>query len=103
MESPPGLQAFTQYPGTNKVPQLRVPANSEDEERDGMDPPGEGWTKSSRSGYNGCVEVAFLDGQVAIRDSKNPHGPVLWFTHREWDAFISAVRDGEFDLLDPGG
>jgi len=36
--------------------------------------------KSSRSGSNGgaCVEVARnLPRIVAVRDSKNPHGPVL--------------------------
>ena len=38
------------------------------------------WRKSSRSGDNGgaCVEVARnLPRIVAVRDSKNPHGPVL--------------------------
>jgi uncharacterized protein DUF397 len=37
------------------------------------------WRKASRSTNNGgnCVELAALPGQVAVRDSKNPHGPVL--------------------------
>jgi hypothetical protein len=25
-------------------------------------------------------------------------GPVLVFTHREWEAFVGGVRFGEFDL-----
>lgn len=55
------------------------------------------WHKSTRSGPNGCVEVALLDGQVAVRDSKDREGPVLKFTPAEWAAFIGGVRNGEFD------
>lgn len=58
------------------------------------------WRKSSRSGGNGgqCVEVAAnLPGVVAIRDSKDPTGPKLIFTLAEWRAFVSGVRDGEFE------
>jgi len=57
------------------------------------------WTKSARSGGNtdNCVEVAFVDGAIAVRDSKNPTGPVLLYTRDEWDAFIGGVKDGEFD------
>jgi hypothetical protein len=40
------------------------------------------WRKSSYSGSNGgnCVEVAGAPGQVAVRDSKDPEGPVLLLT-----------------------
>jgi hypothetical protein len=55
------------------------------------------WRKSSHSGSNGCVEIAFLDGQIAMRDSKDRGGPVLQFTHKEWEAFLGGVRAGEFD------
>jgi hypothetical protein len=45
-----------------------------------------------------CVEVAQLpDGQIGVRDSKSPHGPVLQFTPGEWNAFTAGVRNGEFD------
>ena len=53
------------------------------------------WRKSSRSGDNGgnCVEVARnLPGVVAVRDSKNPHGPVLVVRNDEWASFIARVR-----------
>ncbi|MFI2710858.1 DUF397 domain-containing protein [Micromonospora sp. NPDC018662] len=53
------------------------------------------WRKSTRSGSNGgnCVEVADnLPGLVAVRDSKDPAGPVLTFTPDAWTAF--ATRAG---------
>jgi Domain of unknown function (DUF397) len=58
------------------------------------------WLKSSRSGpaCDNCVEVAFVDDAIAVRDSKNPDGPTLIFTTAEWDAFVGGAKDGEFDL-----
>lgn len=57
------------------------------------------WRKSTRSNASGeCVEIAELTNTVAVRDSKNPAGPVLRFTRAEWQAFISGAKDGEFDL-----
>lgn len=58
------------------------------------------WRKASRSNGNGgnnCVEVAFLDAGVAVRDSKNRTGPALLFTQAGWDAFLAGVKAGEFD------
>ncbi|MET0416143.1 MAG: DUF397 domain-containing protein [Actinoplanes sp.] len=46
----------------------------------------------------GCVEVGVTDGRLLVRDTKDPSGPVLQFTAREWDAFVNGVRAGEFDL-----
>jgi hypothetical protein len=66
-----------------------------------MDLTGATWRKASRSGNNGgnCVEVARnLPGIVAVRDSKDPHGPKLAFTPDEWRAFTAGVTAGEFDL-----
>jgi hypothetical protein len=37
-------------------------------------------------------EVADLPGRVAMRDSKDPAGPVLAFTHAEWRAFLGGIR-----------
>jgi hypothetical protein len=60
---------------------------------------GQEWRKSTRSGDNGnCVEARQRNGAVQMRDSKNADGPVLSFTPDGWDAFLSGVRHGEFDL-----
>jgi Domain of unknown function (DUF397) len=58
------------------------------------------WRKSSRSDNNGgaCVEVADLGDTIAVRDSKKPHGGVLRIPRHEWAAFVSGVKDGEFNL-----
>ena len=42
------------------------------------------------------VEVTELPGRVAMRDSKDPAGPVLAFTRTEWRAFLGSIRTGEF-------
>ena len=63
-----------------------------------MDVAPEVWRKSSYSVGGNCVEVAFADHHVAVRDSKNRNGPVIMFTPNEWGAFLRGVRDGEFDL-----
>jgi Domain of unknown function (DUF397) len=55
------------------------------------------WRKSAYSWDNGCVEVAFVQGHVAVRDSKHKSGPVLVFTPHEWSAFLHGVRDGQFN------
>lgn len=62
------------------------------------------WRKSSYSGGSGgnCVEVAVgLSGVVLVRDSKDPDGAKLFFTHAGWRAFIASVHAGEFDLPGP--
>ena len=59
------------------------------------------WRKSTYSGGNGgdCVEVArSLPGIVAVRDSKDPRGPVLTFAPAEWAAFTAGVKSGQLDL-----
>jgi len=62
------------------------------------------WFKSSLSFSNSnCVEVADLPDGVAVRDSKDPGGPVLQFTPGEWRAFLGGVRDGEFDRFGQSG
>ncbi|WP_030171228.1 DUF397 domain-containing protein [Spirillospora albida] len=58
------------------------------------------WRKSSRSGDTGgeCVEVAALSPRVAVRDSKDPGGPVLSFGIQSWAAFTGMIKAGRHDL-----
>ncbi|MEU5939782.1 DUF397 domain-containing protein [Micromonospora sp. NPDC047548] len=61
-----------------------------------MDLTGARWRKSTKSGNNGgdCVEVADnLPGVVAVRDSKDPTGPVLIFPVAVWRAFAAGVPE----------
>jgi Domain of unknown function (DUF397) len=60
------------------------------------------WHKSSFSGNgnNNCVEMARLaNGEVAVRNSRDPDGPTLIYTRPEVEALIRGVRNGEFDDL----
>jgi hypothetical protein len=55
------------------------------------------WRKSSYSGNGGgnCVEVARnIPGIVAVRDSKDPHGPVLTLGAGVWRGFVDDVKAG---------
>ncbi|MGC4939290.1 DUF397 domain-containing protein [Kribbella sp. DT2] len=58
------------------------------------------WRKATLSADdNACVEVASEpNGWRAVRDSTDPHGPVLMFTPKEWAAFLDGAHKGEFDL-----
>lgn len=52
---------------------------------------GGAWRKSSHSnggGGNDCVEVMDLGESVAVRDSKDPDGPVLAVGVTAWRAFL---------------
>ncbi|MGW2539832.1 DUF397 domain-containing protein [Kitasatospora sp. NPDC001574] len=67
------------------------------------------WTKSNRSGTGGdnaCVEVtpvvvAGVHLGMAMRDSTDPDGPVLYFSNAEYKAYQLGVQDGQSDLLVP--
>jgi hypothetical protein len=57
------------------------------------------WFKSSASAAGACVEVAHLpEGGVAVRDSKDRSRAPHFYTRQEWDAFLTGVKSGEFDL-----
>jgi Domain of unknown function (DUF397) len=57
------------------------------------------WFKSSASSVTGCVEVAHLPGGlVGLRDSKDRSKQPHVFDRHEWDAFLTGVKNGEFDL-----
>ena len=57
------------------------------------------WFKSSASASGACVEVAHLPGGgVAVRDSKDRNKAPHVYTRREWEAFLTGVKNGEFDV-----
>ena len=56
------------------------------------------WIKSTRSNPSGnCVEILSFQGDVLVRDSKDPDGPVLRFPRQLWGTFVEGVKKGEFD------
>lgn len=57
------------------------------------------WRKAQRSVNNGaCVELASAGGRIAVRDSKDPGGPVLLYGPKDWHAFLAAAKQGKFDI-----
>jgi Domain of unknown function (DUF397) len=53
------------------------------------------WRKASSSTADGeCVEVARAQDVIAIRDSKNPDGPMLCFAMDQWKKFLAVAKDG---------
>jgi hypothetical protein len=61
------------------------------------------WVKSDLSnGGNNCLEVAFVDGVVALRDSVDvgdPEAKVLIISRKDYDLFTQSVRAGQENLL----
>ena len=57
---------------------------------------------SSFCGSNSCVDVAIdpATRQVWVRQKTGPltSSSMLPFTYDEWAAFVTGVRNGEFDL-----
>ncbi|MEU8344784.1 DUF397 domain-containing protein [Spirillospora sp. NPDC048832] len=57
------------------------------------------WRKATASqGSQGCVELAPLPELVAVRDSKDPEGPMLLFGRAAWRHLAERVNRGELDL-----
>lgn len=52
------------------------------------------WRKSSHSPNEGgqCVEAGATSEQVAIRDSKQPNGPVMLVSSLEWNALLKVAK-----------
>lgn len=50
------------------------------------------WHKSSYSIQENCVEVADAGGAVAVRDSKDPGGPVLFLPRTAFGRFVHRLR-----------
>lgn len=52
------------------------------------------WRKSGRSDHQGgqCVEVAALACEIAVRDSKDPDGPMLVLDAAAWRALTHHIK-----------
>lgn len=58
------------------------------------------WVKAhSSTSYGQCVQVASAAAGVAMRDSKDPDGPILLYTRTEFKAFLDGARNGDFDHI----
>ncbi|MCD0452226.1 DUF397 domain-containing protein [Actinocorallia sp. API 0066] len=44
------------------------------------------------------MEVAKASTEIAIRDSKNPHGPRHSFNHSTFQSLTKAIKSGQYDL-----
>ena len=50
------------------------------------------WKKSRASATANCVEVAFINGTILVRDSREPTGPVISISLEEWASFLYGLR-----------
>ena len=59
------------------------------------------WVKASySSAWGQCVEIASAPGNaVAMRDSKDPDGPILFYSRSEFKAFLDGALKGDFDAI----
>lgn len=57
------------------------------------------WHKASASSTWGqCIEVAATATGVAVRDSKDPDGPILVYAPTVFKAFLDGTRNGKLTL-----
>ena len=55
------------------------------------------WRTSTRSGAAGnCVQAARTSTAVAVRDSKDPDGPMLKFAADAWRDFVTGICTGGY-------
>nr|WP_202446893.1 DUF397 domain-containing protein [Streptomyces sp. SID5468] len=82
--------------GVTDVAESTIGQPVADQKKPKLDLTGAEWLSSSQG--SGDVQIAFVEGYIAMRDGRNPEGPALIFTPAEWRAFVLGARDGEFDL-----
>ncbi|WP_405982209.1 DUF397 domain-containing protein [Streptomyces sp. NBC_00158] len=57
-----------------------------------LDLSGADWQAGSRG--VGDVQIAFVEGFIAMRNGERPDGPSLVFAPREWRRFVLGTRGG---------
>lgn len=55
------------------------------------------WQRSTYPTVSNAVEVLKVGGAWGLRDSSDPDGERLVFAESSWQAFIAAVKEGQFD------
>ncbi|MFA1545795.1 DUF397 domain-containing protein [Actinomadura chokoriensis] len=57
------------------------------------------WRRSTYSAQGAnCVEVASSEETRAVRDSKDPDGPLLTLSRTAWAGLLHSVKTGAHDL-----
>lgn len=64
------------------------------------------WARSSRCDAGACVLVAYHDGTIRVRSSRDPNHPPLVYDRDEWQVLVAALSvdpDSHPDLSRSGG
>ena len=56
------------------------------------------WRTDARCESGACIEVGAVGDVALIRSSLDP-GCVVAITRDEWQTFVTAVKDGDFDRI----
>jgi hypothetical protein len=57
------------------------------------------WQRSARCSSGGCIDVSHQDGQVLVRDSKEPDQPPIAIRDHIWHVAVTdPIRDGRLAL-----
>ncbi len=57
------------------------------------------WRAARRCDGGACVEIGTVGEAVLIRSSADPDGIYVALSRYEWQAFVTGVKDGDFDSL----
>jgi Domain of unknown function (DUF397) len=57
------------------------------------------WRTAKKCDGGACVRVGFTGKMIVVGDSKNPGGPVLFYTDAAWQEFVKGAKNGAFDKL----
>ncbi|MFV0131396.1 DUF397 domain-containing protein [Streptomyces sp. HMX112] len=60
-----------------------------------LDLSGADWRASSQGAD---VQIAFVEGFIAMRNGRRPESPSLVFAPAEWRAFVRGALEGRFDV-----
>ena len=57
------------------------------------------WRTALNCEGGACVRVAATENSVFIGSTKHPSGPAIEYTPDEWHAFVTGIKNGDFDDL----